>query len=436
MHTKRDIQLAVLATVRGLLPPVVSTAALVASANALDVRWTQSYVVLALISAMLVWIAIGRDQQQGSAIPASSLALAGQTVVEWSAVVATLLLIAYATKTSAGFSRRALFLWFMITPPLLVVALAIVHAWMRAITASPRNARRAVIIGESHMGERLAAVINTRPELGLRLDRVFDVRESPLRHAPRKGDPSAVGRERISEYVNRRHIDVAFIALPIESAETRAILDGLRDTTASVYALPDIALYDLIQARSDEIEGIPIIALCESPLQGMRGLTKRGTDLVFASLLTLCSLPIMLGIAAAIKLTSPGPIIFKQHRYGLDGERITVYKFRTMTVTENGRKITQARRGDPRVTSVGRFLRRTSLDELPQLFNVLGGSMSLVGPRPHAVAHNEQYRKLVRGYMVRHKVAPGITGLAQVNGCRGETATVDEMRRRVEYDLE
>jgi putative colanic acid biosynthesis UDP-glucose lipid carrier transferase len=436
VRTKRDIELTILNALRGLVPPVVSTAVLVASANALDVRWTQSYVVLALISAMLVWIAIGRDQQFSRAIPASPLALAGQTIVEWSAVVATLLLIAYATKTSAGFSRRALFLWFTITPPLLIAALMIVHAWMRAITASPRNARKAVIIGESQMGERLTAAIKARPELGLRLERVFDPRESPLHRTPRSGDPGAAGRERISEYVNRCHIDVAFIAAPIESADTRAILDSLRDTTASVYVLPDIALYDLIQARSDEIDGIPIIALCESPLQGVRGLTKRGTDLVFASLLTLCALPIMLGIAAAIRLTSPGPIIFRQHRYGLDGERITVYKFRTMTVTENGRRVPQATRDDPRVTAVGRFLRRTSLDELPQLFNVLGGSMSLVGPRPHAVAHNEQYRKLVHGYMVRHKVAPGITGLAQINGCRGETATLDEMKRRVEYDLE
>jgi len=433
VHTKRDIQLVILAAVRALLPPVVSTTVLVASANALDVRFSQSYVVLALISAMLVWIAIGRDQHRSGAIPENPLALAGQIVVEWSAVVATLLLIAYATKTSAGFSRRALFLWFTITPPLLVAALTIVHVWMRAIIASPRNARKAVIIGESQMGERLTAALEARPELGLRLERVFDVRDFPLQRAPRRG---GVGRERISEYVNRCRIDVAFIALPIESADTRAILDDLRDTTTSVYVLPDIALYDLIQARSDEIDGIPIIALCESPLQGVRGLTKRGTDLVFASLLTLCALPVMLGIALAIKLTSPGPIIFRQHRYGLDGERITVYKFRTMTVTEDGRRVAQAKRDDPRVTAVGRFLRRTSLDELPQLFNVLGGSMSLVGPRPHAVAHNEQYRKLVHGYMVRHKVAPGITGLAQVNGCRGETATVDEMRRRVEYDLE
>jgi putative colanic acid biosynthesis UDP-glucose lipid carrier transferase len=144
----------------------------------------------------------------------------------------------------------------------------------------------------------------------------------------------------------------------------------------------------------------------------------------------------MLAIAAAIKLTSPGPVIFKQRRYGLDGEQIAVHKFRTMTVTENGGRIVQATRNDPRVTPFGRFLRRTSLDELPQLLNVLSGTMSLVGPRPHAVAHNEEYRKLINGYMVRHKVTPGITGLAQVNGCRGETATLDDMKRRVEYDLE
>jgi putative colanic acid biosynthesis UDP-glucose lipid carrier transferase len=346
------------------------------------------------------------------------------------------LLIGYATKTSASFSRRALFLWVTITPPLLVAAITIVHVWARAITASPRNARKAIIVGGNNMSERLAAAITARPERGIRLDRVFDVRDCSRTREPRALDVAAIDCERIAEYVNEHRIDVVFIALPIHGEDTRTILNGLRDTTSSVYVVPDIALYDLIQARSDEIDGIPVIALCESPLHGTRGLTKRGTDLVFASLLTLCALPLMACIAAAIRLTSRGPVIFKQHRYGLDGERITVYKFRTMTVTENGRRIRQATRGDPRVTAVGRFLRRTSLDELPQLFNVLGGSMSLVGPRPHAVAHNEQYRKLVRGYMVRHKVAPGITGLAQVNGCRGETATVDEMRRRVEYDLE
>jgi len=163
---------------------------------------------------------------------------------------------------------------------------------------------------------------------------------------------------------------------------------------------------------------------------------KRGTDILFASLMLFAASPVMVAIAFAIKLTTPGRILFTQDRYGLDGERIVVYKFRTMSVCENGACVTQATRNDARVTRVGRFLRRTSLDELPQLINVLQGRMSLVGPRPHAVAHNEQYRKVISGYMVRHKVTPGITGLAQVNGCRGETSTVDDMRRRVDYDLE
>lgn len=431
MYSKTSIQLTFLATVRALLPPFVSTAVLMALTQMLDVRFTQSYVAFALVSALLVWIAIGRDQREHLVIPSGPFAVAGQTLLEWSAVVATLLLIAYATKTSASFSRRALLLWFTITPLVLVVTLTIINAWARAVVASPRNARKAVIVGENRMSARLAEIVKSRPELGLHVARTIDVTDDA-----RGVQEQAAARQRIHDYVNRCRIDVVFIALPIESPATRALLDGLRDTTSSVYLIPDIALYDLIQARSDEIDGIPVIALCESPLQGVRAFAKRATDVVFASLLLACALPVMLAIAAAIKLTSPGPVLFRQHRYGLDGERILVHKFRTMTVTENGRRIKQATRDDPRVTAVGKFLRRTSLDELPQLLNVLSGSMSLVGPRPHAVAHNEEYRRLISGYMVRHKVAPGITGLAQVNGCRGETATLEDMKRRVEYDLE
>jgi putative colanic acid biosynthesis UDP-glucose lipid carrier transferase len=141
-------------------------------------------------------------------------------------------------------------------------------------------------------------------------------------------------------------------------------------------------------------------------------------------------------IAILVKISSPGPIIFKQRRYGLDGREIAVYKFRTMRVTEDGAKIRQASKSDSRITKIGSFLRRSSLDELPQVINVLQGRMSLVGPRPHAVAHNEEYRKLIKGYMVRHKVLPGITGLAQVNGCRGETAQLEDMQARVNYDLD
>jgi putative colanic acid biosynthesis UDP-glucose lipid carrier transferase len=214
------------------------------------------------------------------------------------------------------------------------------------------------------------------------------------------------------------------------------LLDDLRDTTASIYYVPDIFVFDLIQARSGEIHGIPVVAMCETPFYGYRGVTKRLTDVVLSVTILLLFLPLLLLIAVMVKLSSPGPVIFKQRRYGLDGREIAVYKFRTMSVTEDGAQVRQASRTDSRITRVGGILRRTSMDELPQLINVLQGRMSLVGPRPHAVAHNEEYRKLIKGYMVRHKVLPGITGLAQVNGCRGETSQLEEMEARVNYDLD
>lgn len=213
------------------------------------------------------------------------------------------------------------------------------------------------------------------------------------------------------------------------------LMEELRDTTASVYFVPDIFVFDLMRAQLAEIDGIPLLAVCETPFSGMNGVLKRASDIVFASVLIALLWPVMLVVAAGVRMSSPGPIIFKQRRYGLYGEQILVYKFRTMSVCEDRGAVTQATRDDPRVTPFGRFLRRTSLDELPQLFNVLFGSMSLVGPRPHAVAHNEEYRKLIDGYMLRHKVRPGITGWAQVNGFRGETESLEKMKRRIEYDL-
>ena len=206
--------------------------------------------------------------------------------------------------------------------------------------------------------------------------------------------------------------------------------------SVSIYYVPDIFLSDLIQSRSGEMAGIPVISMCETPFFGYRGVLKRVTDVVLTTCVLIPLLPVLAIVALLVKLSSPGPAIFRQRRYGLDGQEITVYKFRTMTVTEDGDKVVQATVGDRRVTPIGAFLRRYSIDELPQLVNVLQGRMSLVGPRPHAVAHNEQYRKLIKGYMVRHKVLPGITGLAQVNGCRGETSKIEEMQARVEYDLQ
>lgn len=239
------------------------------------------------------------------------------------------------------------------------------------------------------------------------------------------------------EFVKTYNIQHIYIALPL-SAQPRimALLDELRDTTASIYFIPDIVSFDLIQANISTIDGIPIVAVCESPFVGINSFIKRISDVVLSlSILSLIA-PLMLLIAVGIKLSSPGPVLFKQRRYGLDGKKIVVYKFRSMTVMEDDGQVNQATRGDPRITRFGSFLRRTSMDELPQFINVLQGRMSVVGPRPHAISHNEMYRSLIKGYMIRHKVKPGITGWAQVNGFRGETETLEKMQARIDYDLD
>jgi putative colanic acid biosynthesis UDP-glucose lipid carrier transferase len=241
----------------------------------------------------------------------------------------------------------------------------------------------------------------------------------------------------VADFVRSNRVDQIYIALPMASQpRILRLLNDLRDTTASIFFVPDIFLYDLIQARVDLAAGMPVVAVCETPFHGTTGVIKRLSDVLIAvGVLLLAGLP-MIGIALAIRLGSPGPAIFRQRRYGLDGREIVVWKFRTMYVQEDGGQVRQATVGDERITPIGRLLRCNSLDELPQFFNVLQGRMSVVGPRPHAVSHNEIYRKLISGYMIRHKVKPGITGWAQVNGARGETDTIDKMKRRIEFDLE
>ncbi|HHE6269788.1 TPA: undecaprenyl-phosphate glucose phosphotransferase, partial [Klebsiella pneumoniae] len=193
--------------------------------------------------------------------------------------------------------------------------------------------------------------------------------------------------------------------------------------------------FNILQSRTEEINGVPVVPLFDTPLSGINMVFKRLEDIIVSSIILLFISPILVAISLAVKLSSPGPVIFRQIRYGMDGKPIKVWKFRSMTVMENDDRVIQATKNDTRVTKVGKFLRSTSLDELPQFFNVLFGQMSVVGPRPHAVSHNEQYRSLIHGYMLRHKVKPGITGLAQINGWRGETDTLEKMEKRIEYDL-
>ena len=235
----------------------------------------------------------------------------------------------------------------------------------------------------------------------------------------------------------REGVDTIYLGMPMTTqARLQNLLEQLRDTTVSVYFVPDITISDVIQGRVTVLGGVPMLAICETPFIGRIGMAKRLLDLVLCVAMLPVLLPVLGIIALLIKITSPGPAIFKQRRFGLGGEEITMLKFRTMKVMEDGQSTyKQVTRADDRVTPIGRILRKTSLDELPQLLNVLGGSMSLVGPRPHALAVNEQFRQLIPGYMVRHKVKPGITGWAQVNGCRGGD-DLESMRKRTSFDLE
>ena len=356
-------------------------------------------------------------------------------LIGWFTIAGLLLLLGWASRTLDGFDARALILWVAATPALLFAAHRAVPALLPRVYASEQRQRAAVIAGANDLGRRLAAEIGADPVHGIRLVGYFDDRNSSRITQIRPGD--VLGTiDQLAEYVKKHHIELIYIALPMASQPRIVrLLEEVHDTTASIYFIPDIFVFDLIQARIDTIGGIPVVAVCESPFFGVNGLVKRASDLLLASIILVLIAPILIACAIGVKHSSPGPVFFRQRRYGVDGREIVVYKFRTMRVLEDGGTVTQATRDDPRVTRFGAILRRYSLDELPQFVNVLQGRMSVVGPRPHAVAHNEMYRKLIRGYMFRHKVKPGITGLAQVNGFRGETATLDRMQGRVEHDL-
>ena len=238
-------------------------------------------------------------------------------------------------------------------------------------------------------------------------------------------------------FIRDRGVHEVYITLPLGSQPRIVeLMEQVQGTTASVFFVPDVFGISIIQGRLQDMNGVPVVGLCETPFTGTNRLVKRLSDLVLASLILLVTGPVLVAIALGVKLSSPGPVLFRQRRNGLDGEEIVVYKFRSMRSQDDGAVVHQAAKDDPRVTAFGALIRRTSLDELPQFLNVLQGRMSIVGPRPHAVAHNEMYRRIIKAYMVRHKVKPGITGWAQIHGHRGETVTLEKMRARVEYDLE
>jgi putative colanic acid biosynthesis UDP-glucose lipid carrier transferase len=357
----------------------------------------------------------------------------------WTATVVTLVFIAVAMKTSTNYSRVVSFGWFVTAPCILVLWRVIMRTSLRSLRAQGRNSRVVAILGATKSAEQLCERIRMRPWLGLRIVGVYDDRNVERHHKFNHQYPFPhIGREAdLIAACKRNEIDAVYIALPLRAeGRINALVRALADTTATVYLAADFFTYDLLCARWTSIGDFPLVSLHDTPFSGVAGWVKRVEDIVLSTIiLAIIAVPLLV-ISALVKLTSPGPVFFRQKRYGLNGREIRVLKFRSMTVLEDGPVVKQATRDDKRVTAVGRFLRRTSLDELPQFLQVLTGEMSIVGPRPHAVAHNEQYRSLIHGYMLRHKVKPGITGWAQVNGWRGETPELSYMEKRVAHDLE
>lgn len=349
---------------------------------------------------------------------------------------AGLFCISFLFKFSESLSRVGVSLWFLLSILFLYIWRLVVYLYKRNRRKLGLHLRNVAIIGETETAAYLYEEIVKNDELGFKFLGFFDDR-TPERLFDKLASHSVVGS--IQEAVDAARdgkVDSLYIALPMKAEKRIAdILLQLGDTTVDVHIIPDFLLSNLIHARIEHVGEVDTLSVFESPCIGAHEFIKRTEDVVFSILILLLISPLLLVIAAAVKLTSKGPVIFKQDRYGLDGRKIKVWKFRSMSVTENNDVVTQATKNDVRITKLGRFLRRTSLDELPQFINVLEGTMSIVGPRPHAVAHNEEYRKKVQYYMFRHKAKPGITGWAQVNGWRGETDTLIKMAKRVEYDL-
>jgi putative colanic acid biosynthesis UDP-glucose lipid carrier transferase len=358
------------------------------------------------------------------------------TLFTWGATALLLLALGFVSKHTAEFPRLTMLTWFVVTPTLMVVGRIITRYGQRTLLSLGYHTQRFAIVGVNDLSFQLAENIEACPEMGLKLVGFFDDR--PPERSP--DIPADLGRRlgTITDLVDQTRagtIDRIYLTFPMRAEDRiRGVLDRLGDTTASVYIVPDFFVFQLLHSRWSDILGLPVVSVFENPFYGIDGLAKRLSDICLGSVALLLAAVPMTIIAALVKFSSPGPVFFRQQRYGLDGHEIRVWKFRTMTVCEDGPQAVQATRHDPRVTRLGAILRRTSLDELPQLFNVLDGSMSLVGPRPHPDALNEEFRTRIVGYMLRHKVKPGITGLAQVNGWRGETDTAEKMQKRIEFD--
>ncbi|MEY4882692.1 MAG: hypothetical protein RIS34_546 [Pseudomonadota bacterium] len=418
-----------LSAIEAGLEPIVLVLSLWLIAIYFEGELPGSYLILSVLVFSVTFPGTSRLHSTG-------LQLAVNVLMNWLWTAALLLLTGFVTHYLREFSWDALLTWLVVAPIAQIFAHLVVRVTAPFLVSLQGPPQRAIIVGMNEQGVALASRVGETPYSRIEFAGFFDDRD--LSRLDASSDYRMIGGlSDLPKFVRDKNIQLIYLSLPMASQpRILQVLEELKDTTASIFFVPDMFVTDLIQGHSGSVCGMPVISVCETPFRGSSGVAKRLSDIILSVLILLLISPILVIVAVAIKLGSPGPIIFRQRRYGLDGKEIVVYKFRSMTVTEDGAAIKQAAKNDTRITPLGAFLRKTSLDELPQFINVLQGRMSIVGPRPHAVAHNEMYRKLIKGYMVRHKVRPGITGWAQVNGYRGETETLDKMQGRIDFDLD
>jgi putative colanic acid biosysnthesis UDP-glucose lipid carrier transferase len=422
-----------LAFAQRVLDPVLVALLLPISALALGEAFAQPYQLLASIALLLAAsvFRVAGLYRRGGGIKA--LATCGRITAAWACVVGLLAAIGYLTGSTDHLARGVLLAWGLSVPVALTLGHLCVAAAMRALLVRGIAMRTAVVVGAGPTAREFAQRLQDSPGCGIRLIGFFDDRP----HSGAIGSLPVLGTlASLPAYVKDQRVDHIYITLPVGGGRVARLQEQLLDTTASVSFLPQMLSAGVPDLHIEEVAGVALFTSCDTPFADWeRRLIKRSSDIAIAAASLLLAAPIMAVVAVAVRLSSRGPILFRQRRHGLDGKEIVVYKFRTMTVMEDGTTVDQAQRNDPRVTRLGRLLRSSSLDELPQLINVLQGRMSMIGPRPHALVHNEHYRQLIAGYTRRHKIKPGLSGWAQVHGCRGETKTVDDMRARVEHDL-
>lgn len=409
---------------------------------------TQDYIILMLV--LLGIVAVTYDRY---AIYRSSTNFFTKVVRlfnAWSTSFLALFLLGFLTKVSAAYSRGFIIALYVFGFVAQIIIHYIVRKFAQRRSKYSVATDNVIIVGQGQLASYLEHKISSNPWLqqrvigsvaieedlvGKKKSHRFKLNEFESNKTIGLGNTSD-----LLELIDTHGITTVYIVTPLESSTVlERLYFLLLDKHVSIHWIPDIFSLRLINHSVREIAGIPVLTLSETPLTGISKLSKSIEDKVLSSIILLLISPILLMVAIAIKLDSPGPVFFRQYRTGWNGKKFSIWKFRSMQAGQlvvDTEDLKQAQKNDPRVTKVGAFIRKTSLDELPQLFNVLTGEMSLVGPRPHAVQHDESYSRRITDYYVRHNIKPGITGLAQVRGFRGETKNMDLMTKRIESDIE